>query len=262
MSLTMSLKTKPEKTFHDGDWEDYALCYDSLLHLIPYVNMLRLVANHVIAGSQESLLDAACGTGNFEQLLLESPVNNSISVVGVDTSKEMLARAHQKCASSLCVSFLEANLNQPLVFESHSFSQVVSINTLYAVEDPFYTLSELHRVLEEGGQLLLVTPLKGYENGEILREHCESKLPSSFWKDAHSSPEREEFLIREAVKEERVVRGMLAVARHNRNIAANCSFHFFTQEDLQGLLTKAGFSVTHSSRTYANQALFIIATKL
>lgn len=242
-------------------WEKYAVCYDSLCHLTPYMSMLRLVASHVHTGVQETLLDASCGTGNFEQVLLESPVNHLMSIVGVDSSKEMLARAHTKCAESACVNFCEANLNIPLAFGHKSFSQVVSINTLYAVEDPRFTLSEFFRVLKVGGKLLLVTPKAGCENGLILREHCKSQHPNSFWEFVHSSPEREEVLIREAIKEEHVIADMLTVARHNRNIGANCNFHFFSPEDLLLLLADVGFSVTQSSRTYADQALFIIATK-
>lgn len=242
-------------------WEEYAKCYDSLRHLTPYMDMLRTVASHVTPGSQERLLDASCGTGNFEQVLLEQQINQTMSIVGVDSSKEMLARAHKKCAGFACVSFCEINLNTNLVFDEESFSYVTSINTLYAVANPEHTLSEFYRVLERGGRLLLVTPLKSYENGLIMKEHCMSDLPNEFWMDAHSSPEREEFLIREAIKDEHVIEDMLIVARHNRSIATNNNFHFFTEESLLPLLTRVGFSVTHTSRTYANQAVFIVATK-
>ena len=259
----MSLVTSAvaANSFPPTSWEEYARCYDSLCHLTPYMNMLRLVASHVHTGVQETLLDASCGTGNFERVLLESPMNHLMSIVGVDSSKEMLARAQRKCAESACVTFRETNLNCPLAFDHKSFSQVVSINTLYAVENPRFTLSEFFRVLKVGGQLLLVTPKAGYENGLILAEHCESKHPNSFWGYVHGSPEREECLIREAIKEESIIEDMLTVARHNRNIGANCNFHFFSPEDLLLLLADVGFSVTQNSRTYADQALFIIATK-
>lgn len=250
------------KTVLQIDWNDYARCYDSLIHLKPYMSMLKTVASHVKSGPKKSLLDASCGTGNFEQILLESPINHSMSITGVDNSKEMLARARQKCAGSVCVTFIEADLNHPLRFNGDTFSQIVSINTLYAVVNPRYTLEEFYRVLKQEGQLLLVTPKEGYENGEILKEHCESKLPSSFWANVHSSPERESLLIHEAIKEKNVTEDMLAVARHNKSIAANDTYHFFRQEDLAKLLVDVGFSVTQNSRTYADQALFIIATKL
>ena len=256
MSLVTSVKACPATI-----WEDYARCYDSLRRLTPYMNMHRTIASHVHAGVQETLLDASCGTGNFEQVLLESPMSHTMSIVGIDSSKEMLARAREKCAHTACVTFREANLNWPLAFETGSFTHIVSINTLYALENPRYTLREFHRVLKSGGRLLLVTPQEYYENGEILREHCQSTYPSSFWAHAHSSPEREEFLIREAIKEESVIEDMLTVARHNRAIARNGAFHFFTQEDLLSMLAEVGFSVTHSSLIYANQDIFVIATK-
>lgn len=256
----MSSVTSVE-TFPPTAWEDYARCYDSLRALTPYMNMLRTVASHVNAGVQETLLDASCGTGNFEQVLLESPMSHTMSIVGIDASKEMLARAYAKCAQSACVTFREANLNWPLAFEDGSFTHVVSINTLYAVENPRHTLREFYRILKSDGRLLLVTPQECYENGEILREHCSSDRPSSFWADAHSSPDREELLIREAIKEESIINDMLIVARHNRAIARNGVFHFFSQESLLSMLAEVGFSVTHSSLVYAKQDNFVIAKK-
>lgn len=253
--------TELAQSFFHEDWEEYARCYDSLLHLKPYSNLIEMVARESLTYKEGAILDASCGTGNFEKKFLELQGSEKRIVIGIDTSKEMLARAVQKCAELPTVNFLEADLNTTLPFPDESFSQVVSINTLYAVSSPAETLKEFHRVLAQNGRLLLVTPKHGYENGEILKEHCESSFPSSFWEKAHSSSERESFLIREAVKDEQAVNDMLIVAEYNRNIAINSSFHFFEEKNLLSLITISGFSVIQNSRTYANQALFIIATK-
>lgn len=253
--------TTSDVTFVANDWEEYARCYDGLMYLNPYKDMLRMVAKEVLTGDQEIILDASCGTGNFETILSEERTKYTGKVVGVDSSSEMLERAKKKCVEQKNISFLPADLNNYLPFKSKSFSQVVSLNTLYAVESPETTLKEFYRVLKPGGRLLLVTPTEQYENGLILKEHCDSSLHNDFWKDAHASPEREEMLIRSAIKDEDVIQKMITVARYNRNIAANANFHFYRECDLVALLIGLNFSITQLSLTYAQQDFFIIATK-
>jgi ubiquinone/menaquinone biosynthesis C-methylase UbiE len=140
--------------------------------LTPYKELLVSVVDSVLQGPQGIILDASCGTGNFEQTLYGIDGSNNFPVVGIDSSREMLKRARSKHSNNENISFLEADLNVPLPFNDGTFVQVVSINTLYAVEDPKKTLEQFHRVLTPGGQFSLVTPVQGFENGEILRVEC------------------------------------------------------------------------------------------
>lgn len=242
-------------------WGEYAQCYDSLSKLRPYKRMLAEVADKILLSQHGPILDASCGTGNFEETILAMQSPRDFSIVGIDSSKEMLARAKKKCESIKCCQFFEANLDEPLPFEDGHFQQVATINTLYAVSSPEKTLREFYRVLKTNGKIHIVTPKNGYENGYILKDHCRSTLPDSFWKDAHSSSEKEERLIRTAIKEEKTIQEMLLIARHNRYIASDIHFHFFNLEDLIPLLKGVGFSITCSTMTYANQGIFITATK-
>jgi ubiquinone/menaquinone biosynthesis C-methylase UbiE len=253
--------SEPATTFLHKDWEEYARCYDSLLHLTPYSAMIEQVVRESLLYKEGTILDASCGTGNFEKKFLELQGEQRYAVTGVDTSKEMLARAVQKCVESPTFNFLEANLNNALPFPDESFSQVVSINTLYAVSSPEKTLKEFHRVLMQGGRILLVTPKYGYENGIILKEHCNSSLPDDFWKTAHANPEKEKELLCEAIKNEEVIKDMLTVAKCNRKIFFDSTFHFFQKKELELLLESNGFSIQESVDTYSQQALYIIATK-
>lgn len=256
------MQTATQKTsFSFDDWDDYARCYDSLSALTPYIEMIREVTQNTLSGDCTSILDASCGTGNFERSLYNEKVHQIPRVTGVDSSLAMLNRAKKKCEGYEGISFLETNLNATLPFEDETFSQVVCINTLYAVSSPEVTLAEFNRVLKKGGVLHLVTPKYGYENGLILKKHCKSTLPNIFWMNAHATLKREEMLIHEAIDDEDVARNMLTIAQHNRYIGMNTLFHFFKKEDLLDLLHQKSFSVIHSSLTYADQALFITATK-
>lgn len=251
-----------QQAFSQDDWNNYARCYDSLAKLTPYIEMVKGVAQKVLLGESGPILDAACGTGNFESSLLSEQVHQTLKVIGIDSSQAMLRRATRKCEKYEGASFIEADLNTTLPFADETFKQLVSINTLYAVSSPRDTLLEFSRVLQKGGVLHLVTPKYGYENGLILKRYCKSHLPDDFWKNAHATPEREEFLIREAISDECLIEDMLSAAKYNRSIGRTGIFHFFKEEDLIDLLSRTSFSVVRSSLTYADQALSITATKI
>lgn len=253
--------TALDTTFATNDWEEYALRYDSLMHLHPYREMLYDVAREVPPNRQETILDASCGTGNFEQSLLMLSEIYFKEIIGIDSSVEMLSRAKKKTSDHKNIRYLEADLNNSLPFSDYSMTSVVSINTLYAVTDPKVTLTEFHRVLSLGGKLILVTPKRGCENGFILQSHCKSDLPDSFWKNMHKSVENEERLIHEAIKDEKIVSDMLMVGKFNRSIVANKTFHFFHMNELFKLLMDVGFTIESMKVTYAEQALFFVVTK-
>ena len=244
----------------ETDWDTYAECYDALLSLKPYTTMLEEVAQQLLLHNHERILDASCGTGNFVLTLSRFPTT-AMRVVGVDRAGAMLNRARKKCETRTNCTFAESDLNNPLPFETDSFSAVVSINTLYAVRNPAFTLSEFYRVLESGGTLLLVVPLRGYENGLILKEHAKSTKSDEYWTNLHESPLREEKLINEAIDDERIRQSLKMVASINREIATTDEFHFFDTEELESIVVDAGFEVLHSSLTYAKQDTLLIARK-
>jgi SAM-dependent methyltransferase len=249
------------ESFSPADWERYALYYDALLHLSPYRDMLRLVSKHILTSGPTRILDASCGTGNLPITLQQLESDGAWSLLGVDMAETMLARAREKCASLPHCSFKVVDLNAPLPFLDSCFTQVASLNTLYATENPSQTLHEFHRVLESGGTVFIVTPRCDYENGVILKEHCGSEKPLAYWGGIHDDPVREETLVREAIQDESIVMAMLEIARINRHIAHNSRYHFFTTAELIRLVESCGFQVESYERVYARQDDFIIARK-
>jgi ubiquinone/menaquinone biosynthesis C-methylase UbiE len=246
--------------FSSSDWARYAHCYDTLLSLRPYVDTLNKVALLSSVLPHRAVLDASCGTGNFEQVLARH-VDELPRIVGIDMSTDMLRIARKKLGAFDSVSFVQASLDGPIGLSDRSFSQVVSINTLYAVTDPMVTLQEFHRLLDDDGFLVLVTPKFGFENGLALKEHCKSTKPDSYWEDVHADSAREEMLIREAFDDEATIQAMLTVAAFNRHIAHERTFHFFNSESLRKLLLSVGFILRKIEYTYANQDFFIVAQK-
>jgi ubiquinone/menaquinone biosynthesis C-methylase UbiE len=237
------------------DWNEYAENYDSLLELMPYRHMLSEVAGAIDLSRASSALDAGCGTGNLLTRLMPCGIPK---LVGMDSSAEMLARAEKKCAG---VQLIRAELNDPFQFSNETFGAVACVNALYAVEDPELTLLEFARILTANGMLAIVTPKQGYENGLILKAHCESPKSDIYWRDMHASPEKEEALMREALSDEVAFRKMRAVADVNRRISQNAKFHFFTTPELWSLVENTGFCIVDYRETYARQSHLLIARR-
>jgi ubiquinone/menaquinone biosynthesis C-methylase UbiE len=249
-------------TFSQKDWENYARCYDGLNKLSPYRSMLNEVTKRISVKTGERILEAACGTGNLTELLcgVASKDNgNSPEIFAVDYSDAMLERAMQKCGTG--AHFLKADLNQALHYEDGFFHSIVCVNTLYALKEPEAMLREFTRLLIPEGQLVLVTPKKGFENGLILKAHKQSSHPDAYWKHVHESPDREEMLIREAIDDEETIGQMLWIAKHNRSIAREEYFHFYTENDLRILLESAGLRITEMLPVYAAQSILVVTKK-
>ncbi len=140
-------------------WTLYAKVYDAINHNVPYVRMLdEIIGELNIEQSEKStlVLDAGCGTGNIEIRIPASA--RHAQFMGVDTSSAMLDRARAKCGQDGRMRFQRTDLNKRLPFGDATFDRIVSINTLYAVGDPDYTLRELFRVLKSGGKFIVANP--------------------------------------------------------------------------------------------------------
>lgn len=114
----------------------------------------------------ESVLDAGCGTG----LLLEQQalaVGSQGRAEGVDSSKDMLERASERCADMSQVQLQQGNV-ETLPFEDASFDAVSCTQTLLYVENLAKALAELQRVLKPGGRIAV---LETDWSGAILNSH-------------------------------------------------------------------------------------------
>lgn len=251
--------TTAHTSFSNNDWNRYAECYDVLLELGPYQDLLSEVVAALCTTTPGVLLDAGCGTGNLLKQLHDQC--DAVQLWGIDASPNMLSYAQHKCAGEERITFLSANLDHVLPFPDRMFESVSSVNVLYAVPNPQQTLTELHRVLVPRGRLVLVTPKQGYDNGFILKAHARSTKPESYWANAHATPEREESLLREALGNESLVEKMLLVAEYNRHIARNAQFHFFTRDEISSLVERSGFTSVVVTPTYAGQAHLIVVQK-
>jgi ubiquinone/menaquinone biosynthesis C-methylase UbiE len=120
---------------------------------------LKFLQDWVQLSPTETVLDIACGTGEFERMILtEHPTQ---SMMGVDISEQMLAIAQQKFCTSANVLFQIANVCA-LPFADDSFDVVVSASAFHYFEHPEAALQEMKRVLKPNGRLVILDWCKDF----------------------------------------------------------------------------------------------------
>lgn len=107
----------------------------------------------------EKVLDIACGTGEFEQLILTE--HSEQNMVGVDISEKMLAIAQQKLQAYPNVTLSLASAEH-LPFADQSFDVIVSASAFHYFENPAIALAEMKRVLKPNGKIMILDWCKDY----------------------------------------------------------------------------------------------------
>ena len=96
------------------------------------------------------VLDVACGTGtNFRYL------PDGVTLVGVDISPEMLAKAEDRLAGLDTDGTLHRMDAQDLAFADDSFDAVISALSTCTFPDPVVALTEMERVCTPSGTVRL-----------------------------------------------------------------------------------------------------------
>ena len=107
-------------------------------------------------GSDARVLDVGCGSGWATRLLADSAINGRVR--GIDISDEMVRVAREASPSYTNVDFQVASAEQ-LPFDTDEFTHAFSMESLYYYQNIPKALSEIHRVLKNGGLFVAVVDL-------------------------------------------------------------------------------------------------------
>lgn len=100
----------------------------------------------------ETVLDAGCGTGQVTATLLERLPHGR--AIALDGSRQMLEAAQERFAGDPRVSYVYADLGEPLPLEE-PVDAIVSTSTFHWVRDHDALFRHLAAVLKPGGQLVV-----------------------------------------------------------------------------------------------------------
>jgi ubiquinone/menaquinone biosynthesis C-methylase UbiE len=235
-------------------WEIYSYFYSlSLRNLFPYRDLLEDLNRALDVKEGETILDAGCGPGLVIEKIALANEGKRISITGLDLSKKMIRQAHRRC-KNFGVRLHVADLNKNLEFPASYFDKVVCSNTLYALESPRAAISEFHRVIKQGGALVIANPKPNANQKEIIRAHITATNKTTpVYRKIH--------YIATSIL---LIPANLVVMAINKAIlekGKNKQYHFLDRPELESILRKAGFKSVHTGSCYAGQNWLVTAGK-
>lgn len=120
---------------------------------------LDTVIEQIDFDKAESLLDVACGTGRFAEMIRS--LKPSLSITGIDISPEMIEIAKRRLPSQIGVTWAVGPA-EALPVPDDSFDVVTCANAFHLVADSEKSLAEFMRVLKPGGTLVLIDWCREY----------------------------------------------------------------------------------------------------
>jgi SAM-dependent methyltransferase len=114
----------------------------------------RLALEMLAIGPGATVLDVACGPGNFTRAFAEAAGDDGL-VVGLDASRTMLAQAVREDGPP-AIAYVRGDAAD-LPLGDATFDAVCCFAALYLIEEPFRAIAEMARVLAPGGRIALLS---------------------------------------------------------------------------------------------------------
>ncbi|KCZ72707.1 methylase involved in ubiquinone/menaquinone biosynthesis [Candidatus Methanoperedens nitroreducens] len=138
-------------------WSKYARSYDEGVEYVVGKTLRQAIVKRLL-GERDlgEVIEFGCGTGYFTKVIAK----NARNIIATDLSDEMLevARIHLKDFQNVTIQ--KANC-ESTSFPSQRFDTVFMANVIHTIENPYKALQESHRILRDGG-LLLITSYTDY----------------------------------------------------------------------------------------------------
>lgn len=125
----------------------------------------RLAVQALAIQPGESVLDLGCGPGQAAALML--PFARPGTVTGIDQSETMIQQARRDNRRAVAANQLAFHMVsfEALPFEDRHFDAVLASNVMYFWHDATAVLTEIRRVLRDGGRLsIYLTSAQSMQN--------------------------------------------------------------------------------------------------
>lgn len=141
---------------HGGPtWAEIAAWYDQMISRGsgPHETAVSCLLSLLPAVAGARVLDIACGQGLATRAVLQA---GAASVVGIDSSREMIDIAASRVESMAPISYVVDDAQRLSTCADESFDGVTCQLALMDIPDLTATLSSVHRVLRPGGWFVFV----------------------------------------------------------------------------------------------------------
>lgn len=238
---------------NDDFWSVYARVYDlgtTTLH--PYRVLQGQVLERLRVPGSGHVVDAGCGTLSYgDRIARRFP---SLLVTGLENSSGMLEVAERKVQDRRNIAVRQHDFNSNgWPSDCKGVDAVLSINMLYALQNPKEFLRQAFDALKPGGQLLLVN-LAVPDLRLVLGEHY-------LWRMMNASPQ-------ELAEDDAVNWARRVVTVLNEEIAKASrgnKLHVYNAVELAALVRAAGFTIHQETGVvpdaYAGTTVLIDATR-
>lgn len=151
----MSIENGHLKKEISSIWDLHSAVYDSAGGMIQNARESEAWASYIkrhLPEGRLKVLDAGCGTGEVGILM----AGMGHDVTGIDISEKMLEKAIIKARDEgLSINFMMRDAERT-GFETGSFDVIICRFLLWTLPDPHGTLREWHRILKDGGRVLII----------------------------------------------------------------------------------------------------------
>lgn len=118
------------------------------------------------------ILDVGCGAGK-QCFAFHRHLDGQAEITGGDVSEELLDQARERNAEmGDPIRFTELNFNRKFPLDDREFDLVTSCFAIYYADEAAFTVSEMHRVLRDGGRLFTTGPMP--ENKQLFYDIIKS----------------------------------------------------------------------------------------
>jgi ubiquinone/menaquinone biosynthesis C-methylase UbiE len=139
------------KNFYETDSGAYDLRWEKKGGRITAESQMKIVNNFIKTWQEYNVLEVGCGSGRFSTCIAKKVS----SVIYIDLTLEMLKVTRKKLEHN-DYQFNGINASgYKIPLATGSKDAVISINVFNHIEEPLQIISEIHRVLRQGGKLLL-----------------------------------------------------------------------------------------------------------
>jgi ubiquinone/menaquinone biosynthesis C-methylase UbiE len=145
------------------------------------VKLVFMFVREIMKKNPQNLVDLGCGKGIF--LTLAKSLNRKVLCTGVDFGRKNCESTQQKNNNAIC-----GNIEFP-PFKSNSIDVVFLLDVIEHLHG-YNILSEIQRVLKDGGELLLSTPNKlgVYEHKQLVYAENVCLFPQDIWNGLKGKP--------------------------------------------------------------------------